>query len=76
VEGHTSSTGTRVFNLGLSWARAAAVREYLITRGVTPDRLVARGYGPDRPIASNATAEGQARNRRVELRQMPEEQTR
>jgi outer membrane protein OmpA-like peptidoglycan-associated protein len=76
VEGHTSSTGTRVFNLGLSWARAAAVRDYLIARGVTPERLVARGFGPDRPIASNATAEGQARNRRVELRQMQEEQTR
>jgi outer membrane protein OmpA-like peptidoglycan-associated protein len=76
VEGHTSSTGTRVFNLGLSWARAAAVREYLIARAVAPDRLVARGFGPDRPIASNATAEGQARNRRVELRQMPEEQPR
>ena len=73
VEGHTSITGTRIFNMGLSWARAAAVRDYLITRGVSPDRMVARGFGPDRPIASNATAEGQARNRRVELRQTPEE---
>lgn len=72
VEGHTSITGTRVFNMGLSWARAAAVRDYLINRGVSPDRLLARGFGPDRPIASNATAEGQARNRRVELRQMQE----
>ena len=76
VEGHTSITGTRVFNLGLSWARAAAVRDYLIIRGVSPDRTVARGFGPDRPIASNATAEGQARNRRVELRQIPEEGSR
>jgi outer membrane protein OmpA-like peptidoglycan-associated protein len=76
VEGHTSITGTRVFNLGLSWARAAAVRDYLITRGVSPDRMIARGFGPDRPIASNATAEGQARNRRVELRQIPEEGSR
>jgi OOP family OmpA-OmpF porin len=76
VEGHTSTTGTRVFNQGLSWARAAAVRDYLITRGVSPGRLVARGFGPDRPIASNATAEGQAKNRRVELRQILEEQSR
>lgn len=73
VEGHTSSTGARTFNLGLSWARAEAVREYLIGRGVSPDRLVARGFGPDRPIATNSTSEGQAKNRRVELRQMPGE---
>ena len=76
VEGHTSTTGTRVFNQGLSWARAAAVRDYLIARGVDPGRLLARGFGPDRPIASNVTAEGQAKNRRVELRQISEEQSR
>lgn len=73
VEGHTSTTGSRVLNLGLSWARASAVRDYLIARGVGQDRLMARGYGPDRPIATNATPEGQAKNRRVALRQMPEE---
>jgi OmpA-OmpF porin, OOP family len=73
VEGHTSSTGSRVLNLGLSWARAAAVRDYLIAREVSPDRLVARGFGPDRPIATNATPEGQAKNRRVELRKTSEE---
>jgi OmpA-OmpF porin, OOP family len=73
VEGHTSTTGSRVLNLGLSWARASTVRDYLIARGVSQDRLAARGYGPDRPIATNATPEGQAKNRRVELRKMPEE---
>jgi outer membrane protein OmpA-like peptidoglycan-associated protein len=76
VEGHTSSTGSRVLNLGLSWARAAAVRDYLIAREVSPDRLVARGFGPDRPIATNATPEGQAKNRRVELRKTSEEDAR
>jgi len=67
VEGHTSSTGTRTLNLRLSQARAEAVKTYLAAQGVTGDRLVARGFGPDRPIASNTTADGQAKNRRVEL---------
>jgi OOP family OmpA-OmpF porin len=52
------------------------VRDYLITRGVSPGRLVVRGFGPDRPIASNVTAEGQAKNRRVELQRILEEQSR
>ncbi len=70
VEGHTSSTGGRQLNLRLSQARAQAVRDFLVLRGVAEDRLVARGFGPDRPIASNTTLEGQAKNRRVELRKL------
>jgi OOP family OmpA-OmpF porin len=67
VDGHTSSTGTRAFNLRLSAARAETVKRYLVDRGIDPRRLLTRGFGPDRPIASNTTPEGQAKNRRTEL---------
>ncbi len=67
IGGHTDATGMRQKNIQLSLARAMAVRAYLVTKGVGPDRLVARGYGPDRPIASNKTVGGRAQNRRVEL---------
>lgn len=67
VAGHTDSTGPRDFNVRLSQQRAESVRDYLISKGVAADRLTAVGYGPDRPVADNATAEGRAANRRVEL---------
>jgi outer membrane protein OmpA-like peptidoglycan-associated protein len=67
VAGHTDSRSPADYNLWLSRARAEAVRAYLIERGVAADRLVAKGYGFTRPVATNATAEGRARNRRVEL---------
>jgi outer membrane protein OmpA-like peptidoglycan-associated protein len=51
----------------LSQKRAEAVRQYLIAQGVKPDMIAARGLGEAEPIASNATAEGRAQNRRVEL---------
>lgn len=70
VEGHTSIVGAREFNVVLSRARAQAVREYLIGEGVRAGRLEAEGFGPDRPVASNATEDGQAKNRRVELREL------
>jgi OmpA-OmpF porin, OOP family len=65
VEGHTDDRGASSFNILLSHARAAAVADYLVSKGVDRDRLVARGFGPTRPVGSNATAEGQAANRRV-----------
>ncbi|AKU90127.1 InlB B-repeat-containing protein [Vulgatibacter incomptus] len=68
IEGHTDDRGGRALNLKLSRSRADSLRKYLITKGVESDRLQAEGYGPDRPIASNATAEGRAQNRRVEFR--------
>jgi outer membrane protein OmpA-like peptidoglycan-associated protein len=67
VTGHTDNTGSLAVNRRLSRARADAVRNYLISKGVAEDRLTARGFGPDQPIASNRTAEGRAQNRRVEL---------
>ncbi|MGH7699593.1 MAG: OmpA family protein, partial [Gemmatimonadales bacterium] len=71
VAGHTDDRGSDELNLRLSQARADAVRAYLAQHGVAPDRMVARGYGESQPIANNASAEGRAQNRRVELRLLP-----
>lgn len=67
VAGHTCNIGTEEYNLGLSLRRAEAVRNYLVSKGVSADRLTVRGYGESRPAVSNATREGRAQNRRVEL---------
>jgi outer membrane protein OmpA-like peptidoglycan-associated protein len=67
VEGHTDSQGSDDLNLKLSEDRAAAVRDYLVSRGVAADRLSAVGVGEKRPIADNTSAEGRANNRRVEI---------
>lgn len=66
IQGHTDSRGTREHNLGLSQRRAAAVRTYLVGKGIDAARLTATGYGPDRPTAPNTTDEGRQLNRRVE----------
>jgi outer membrane protein OmpA-like peptidoglycan-associated protein len=67
VQGHTDSTGSEQHNEQLSQRRAQGVANYLIGRGVDAGRLVALGYGESMPVADNATAEGRARNRRVEV---------
>ncbi len=67
VGGHTDSNGGAAYNLKLSQRRAEAVRDYLIGKGIDGSRLTARGYGKTEPIADNKTAEGRAKNRRVEL---------
>jgi outer membrane protein OmpA-like peptidoglycan-associated protein len=67
VEGHTDETGQREQNIRLSKLRANAVRQYLIAKGVNPDRLGAEGYGPDRPIAEGRDPASRAKNRRVEF---------
>jgi outer membrane protein OmpA-like peptidoglycan-associated protein len=67
VEGHTDNTGSDAANLALSERRAQAVRARLIALGVPAAQLTAKGFGASSPIASNDTAEGQQRNRRVEL---------
>ncbi len=67
VEGHTDSDGNDVANLKLSQARANAVVEYLVGKGVERSRLDPVGFGEMRPIAENSTKEGKEKNRRVEF---------
>lgn len=68
VGGHTDSVGDANMNQGLSEARANAVVSYLISKGIAAERLAAVGYGETSPIADNATRDGRAVNRRIELR--------
>ena len=67
VEGHTDNVGDKGHNEELSTRRAAAVRAYLITKGMPEDRLESVGCGAGTPIADNATEDGKAQNRRVEF---------
>jgi outer membrane protein OmpA-like peptidoglycan-associated protein len=67
VEGHTDSKGTEESNLALSRSRAASVGTFLVSRGVPQDRVTTNGLGSSRPVADNATPEGRANNRRVEI---------
>ncbi len=67
VEGHTDNIGTQQANLALSQSRAAAVVAALVKSGISATRLRSSGHGADQPIAGNDTAEGRAKNRRVEL---------
>lgn len=71
VMGHTDSTGSDVFNQGLSEQRAGTVAGYLTQKGVQSARLATKGYGESQPRASNTTEEGRASNRRVEIRLVP-----
>jgi len=67
VEGHTDSQGAAAYNQDLSQHRAQAVRDYLVTRGIASDRISAQGFGSARSVADNASTEGRANNRRVEI---------
>ena len=67
IEGFTDSTGAEEYNRRLSERRAEAVRNVLAAQGVDSRRLMTRGYGVAFPVASNETAEGRQRNRRVEI---------
>ena len=73
VYGFTDSVGTRDNNMSLSQRRAAAVRDYLVSRGVPQDLVTAQGKGPDDPVADNGSVEGRAQNRRVELVVQPKQ---
>lgn len=68
VYGHTDNRGGAQMNRDLSKARAAAVVEYLIDKGVAKARLESDGFGPDRPLESNASEAGRTKNRRVEFK--------
>jgi outer membrane protein OmpA-like peptidoglycan-associated protein len=67
IEGHTDATGDAETNLKISAQRANAVRDALVSLGVTASRITAAGMGEDFPIASNGTEEGRAQNRRVDV---------
>ncbi|MFO7607796.1 MAG: OmpA family protein [Candidatus Krumholzibacteriia bacterium] len=67
IEGHTDASGSDEYNLGLSRNRAQAVANFLEGRQVLPTRFTIMGYGESQPVADNATADGRAANRRVEL---------
>jgi len=67
LAGHTDSTGSEEYNLGLSRQRAQSVADYLTIRNVDQARFSVQGFGKSDPIASNDTAEGRAENRRVEV---------
>ncbi len=68
ISGHTDSTGAAEHNIELSKARADTVKAYFVEHGVQENRVETRGGGPDEPVDTNATAQGRARNRRIEFR--------
>lgn len=67
VEGHTDSAGSEEYNMKLSQQRAESVTSYLISKGISSGRFTTKWYGEAQPRESNETAEGKAKNRRVEL---------
>ena len=67
IAGHTDSSGSENYNEELSLRRAGAVKSVLVSRGVQESQITVSGLGESRPVADNGTAEGRAKNRRVEL---------
>lgn len=67
IEGHTDSTGSHDFNMGLSERRAGSVAAYLFNKNVANDRVITKGYGPDQPVVDNSTEANRSLNRRVEV---------
>jgi len=67
IEGHADSDGAEKYNQDLSERRASSVREALVKEGIESSRMESKGWGESKPVDSNATAEGKAKNRRVEF---------
>lgn len=67
VVGHTDSIGSHDYNLKLSVARSAAVRDYVVSKGIKKNDVYTEGRGKTQPVADNKTADGRAKNRRVEI---------
>jgi outer membrane protein OmpA-like peptidoglycan-associated protein len=65
IQGHTDSQGNAAANKDLSYRRAIATKNYLVNKGIGPERLTTEGFGDSKPIASNDTAEGRRKNRRI-----------
>ena len=68
LSGFTDNIGTEAYNMGLSNRRWMSVRDYVVKKGVDGGRLSGQGFGESKPIADNKTAEGRAKNRRVEIK--------
>jgi outer membrane protein OmpA-like peptidoglycan-associated protein len=66
LNGHTDTTGNESYNLLLSTRRCQAVADYMVTLGLSPDRIEWKGYGGGKPLADNSTEQGRLLNRRVE----------
>ena len=75
ITGHTDNQGDHAYNQNLSESRAAAVRDYLVSKGVPAERLTVAGASFDRPVASNATEQGRFQNRRIEFTLQQEGET-
>ncbi len=67
ISGHTDNVGSRKSNIELSIRRANAVKDWLVKRGIEPERIQTKGYGPDRPVAPNNSEENKRKNRRIEF---------
>ena len=74
ISGHTDNTGTAEYNQKLSERRALAIKNALVGMGVNPNRMTTIGFGESKPIASNATEAGRMKNRRVDIRIVPQTQ--
>jgi len=68
IQAHTDNMGDAAYNQLLSEQRAQSVRDYMVDKGISAERMEVKGYGETQPIADNNTREGRAKNRRVELR--------
>ena len=71
IGGHTDHVGSDEANMTLSQGRADAVRDYLVSKGISPDRLIAKGYGETLPVASNTIEAGREKNRRTVISIIP-----
>jgi outer membrane protein OmpA-like peptidoglycan-associated protein len=67
VNGYTDALGSDTGNLKISKKRADAVRDYLVSKGVSQDRITSQGFGEADPISDNGTDEGRQKNRRIEI---------
>lgn len=68
LRGHADAIGSRIPNWKLSQKRADTIKDFLVKKGVSPSKIVTTPFGSTMPVASNSTAEGRQRNRRVEIK--------